>query len=57
MATKQAGGTPEKVQQNDGTENRRADPKTKSASPKEAGSGKTRWGAVDSYGESAHETP
>ena len=57
MATKHAGGTPEKVQQNDGTENRRADPKTKSSTRPEPGSGKTRWGAVDSYGESANETP
>jgi hypothetical protein len=54
---KKAGGTPGAVQQSDGTENRRADYKTKSASRSEPGSGKTRWGGVDSYGESASETP
>ena len=55
--TEKAGGIPAKVQQSDGTENRRADPKTKSSTRSEPGSGKTRWGAVDSFGESASETP
>ena len=44
-----AGGTPGKVQQGEGTANPRADYKTKSASVPDAGSGKTRWGPVDSY--------
>lgn len=43
------GSTPAKVQQSAGTENKRADPKTKSSSRPEPGSGKTRWGNVDSY--------
>lgn len=46
---KRAGGTPDKVQGSDGTENRRADSKTKSASVPEPGKGGSKWGAVDSY--------
>ena len=47
---KQAGGTPQKVQQSDGTENRRAEHKTKSSTRAEPGSGKNRHpSGVDSY--------
>lgn len=46
---KKAGGTPGGVQQSEGTDNKRADYKTKSSSRPEPGSGKTRWPNVDSY--------
>lgn len=46
---KTASGIPGKVQQQDGTANRRAESKTKSASVPEPGKGGTKWGAVDSY--------
>jgi len=44
-----AGGARGSIQTGEGTENRRADYKTKSSNVPSPGGGKTRWGAVETY--------
>jgi len=46
---KRAGGIPAKAEGGDGTDNRRANAKTKSAEIPSPGKGSTKWGGVSSY--------
>jgi hypothetical protein len=46
---KRAGGIPEKVEGGDGTDNKRANYKTKSSDVPSPAKGTTRWGGVNSY--------
>jgi len=44
-----AGSARGSIQTGEGTENRRADSKTKSSNVPSPGDGKTRWGAIETY--------
>jgi len=46
---KRAGGIPQKAEGGDGTDNRRANAKTKYAEIPSPGKGSTKWGGISSY--------
>jgi len=50
--SKRAGGIPAKADGGDGTDNKRANNKTKSSDVPSPGKGSTKWGGIDSYNDS-----